>query len=72
MLFIIAEREWRKQKSEYESYIMTLEAERDARSRHDGMVKVTFCLFTFIYLKTAFSGMSTFDLKILLLKYDDV
>ena len=27
------EREWRRQKSEYESYIMALEAERDARSR---------------------------------------
>lgn len=29
------EREWRRQKSEYESYIMALEAERDARSRHE-------------------------------------
>lgn len=28
------EREWRRQKSEYESYIMTLEAKRDTRSRH--------------------------------------
>lgn len=28
------EREWRRQKSEYESYIMTLEAKRDTGSRH--------------------------------------
>lgn len=39
--FPLLEREWRRQKSEYESYIMTLEAKRDTRSRHGPEKQVT-------------------------------
>ena len=39
--FPLPEREWRRQKSEYESYIMTLEAKRDTGSRHGPEKQVT-------------------------------